>query len=66
MLPGLQNLIKRALDKIGGFRGSEYTLPIILALHGRIPEPVELKEAVERWSQINLTDETSPPREKEI
>jgi acetyl-CoA decarbonylase/synthase complex subunit beta len=59
----LGDLIKRAPDGIEGFRGSEYPLPIILALRGKVPGPSLLREDAGKYSNIDLA---GSPKEKEI
>jgi len=46
----LGNLIEREPDGIRGFSGSEYPLPIILALCGKVPEPSQLRTVAEEYS----------------
>lgn len=62
----LEDLIKRMPAVIGGFRGSEYPLPIIIAIYGKVPESLELRRAAKKWSQVDLTDQGHPPSEKDI
>jgi acetyl-CoA decarbonylase/synthase complex subunit beta len=62
----LESLIKRMPDGIVVFRGSEYPLPIILAICGKVSEPLKLRRAAEKYRQIDLTDQGNPPSEKDI
>jgi len=66
MNSGFNKLIQNIPGTINTFVGSEFSLPLLLALYGKMRDLIELKEEAQRLRKIDIVDETNPPREKDL